>query len=63
MNGRSKWGIRKSKENSLAASPKLCECGYRRRIGGNGGREASFFYDPKHSEWVCGGCGAILERD
>ena len=63
MNGQSKWNTFRLKGKSTTASPRLCECGYKRRIGGDGGKEASFFYDSKHSEWVCEGCGAILERN
>ena len=63
MNGRSKWSIRKDKslnEETTIIAPKLCDCGYRRKIGGNGAKEASYFYDPHHNEWICPGCGAIL---
>ena len=68
MNGKSKWNVigkRKAfirERNVVKASPKLCKCGYRRKIGGDGGKEASFFYDSQHGEWVCAGCGAILGK-
>lgn len=39
--------------------PVLCDCGYRRRIG-RGDGEASYFYDPKHNFYVCGGCGYVI---
>lgn len=66
MNGISKWCITRRKKtfieekNAITAAPKLCKCGYRHKIGGDGGREASYFYDRQHGEWVCQGCGAIL---
>ena len=68
MNGISKWNVtgrRKrfvGERNAAKETPKLCECGYRHKIGGDGGREASFFYDSQHGEWVCAGCGAILGK-
>ncbi len=36
----------------------MCECGYERKIGGDGAGVASFFY-VKH-EWICLGCGRVL---
>jgi len=54
-NGRSLWDIG-IEEPSV---PILCECGYRRKIGRNGTKEASFFYDEITGEFVCGGCGLV----
>lgn len=57
-NGRSLWSFYNNSEDK-ETSPVLCECGYRRKIGGDKGKEASFFYDESTGEFVCLGCGLI----
>lgn len=42
--------------------PKLCECGSYQRIGGNKANVGSFFWDKMHGEFVCCGCGRVLNR-
>ena len=49
MNGISLW----------REKPIICGCGGTSRIGGNGAKEASFFYDTLHGEYVCPFCGEI----
>lgn len=42
--------------------PKLCKCGAYSIIGGNKGNVGSFFWDKTHSEFVCCGCGRVLNK-
>lgn len=66
-NGLSRWSppvkIKDKKGSIVYASPEpvMCDCGHKHPIGGDGFRSASFFYDD--FEWVCAGCGKILEPE
>ena len=52
-NGISLW---KMNANGKMA-PVLCKCGSSHPIGGDGGKEASYFYDAFHGVYLCDGCG------
>ena len=58
--GLSKWTVelKRGTTDSIITHPILCDCGYERPIGGDGGQVASFFYEKY--QYVCGGCGRIL---
>lgn len=56
-NGRSLWSF--CDNENKKTSPILCECGYKKKIGGNKGKEASFFYDETAGEFICFGCGLV----
>ena len=51
-------GIRTKK---ITSYPALCDCGYTRPIGGDGGQVASYFYH--HYYYLCEGCGKMLIGD
>lgn len=53
-NGLSLWN-----SDPINPQPVVCKCGYTRKIGGNGGKEASFFFNEHLDIYMCENCGKM----